>query len=486
MALTVRSALHFRKLDINLSGLVSDKGGCLGICSFILKNRKMRKQVLVIIAVAMAFIVKAQQPAEHVILVSIDGFRPDFYMESKWPAPNLHWMAENGVRAEGVRGVYPSVTYPSHTTLITGAKPARHGIYYNSPFEPTGQTGAWYWYEKEIKVPTLWDAVRAKGMKSAAFIWPVSTDAPVDYNIPEFWYLEGGYNRIQPMRDKDTPDGLMEELEREVLGKMTSNNFNGDYLNREDRTGEMAAYVLETYKPGFIALHLIATDHFQHEGGRDGEKVPFAVAAADRAIGKIREAAERAGILDKTTIIVSGDHGFVDIHSSLAPNVWLAKAGLMGTERDRGNWKATFHTSGAAAFLHLKDPKDIQSVKRVEDILNQLPEKTKKLFRVVNKEELRAVGADPNAWLALAPIPGVAMSGAATGDDLRPASGGTHGYFPDFKQIETGFVAWGAGIAQGKTLHQIGLEDVAPVIAALLELDFKCPDGVLFPGILKR
>ncbi|PIW05695.1 MAG: AP endonuclease [Cytophagales bacterium CG17_big_fil_post_rev_8_21_14_2_50_40_13] len=446
----------------------------------------MKKQILVLLLLMICAVANAQQAAQHVILVSIDGFRPDFYMEAKWPAPNLKWMAENGTKAEGVRGVYPSVTYPSHTTLITGAKPARHGIYYNSPFEEKGQTGAWYWYENEIKVPTLWDAVRAKGMKSAAFIWPVSVDAPIDYNIPEFWYLKEGTDRIEPMRDKDVPNGFFEELETEVLGKMNNNTFNGEFFNREDRTGEMAAYVLEKYKPNFIALHLIGTDHFQHQGGRDGEMVPFAVAAADRAIGKIKEAAERAGILENTTFIISGDHGFVDVHSLLSPNVWLANAGLMSTAQDRGNWKAAFHTSGAAAFLMLKDPKDIKTLTQVKQILNDLPEKTKKLFRVVSKEELAQVGADPNAFLAIAPIPGVAMSGSASGDDLKRGSGGTHGYFPDFKQIETGFVAWGAGVTKGKLVHKIGLEDVAPIIAALLGLDFTAADGVLFPGILKR
>ena len=323
-------------------------------------------------------------------------------------------------------------------------------------------------------------------MKSAAFIWPVSVDAPIDYNIPEFWYLKEGTDRIEPMRDKDIPNGFFEELEREVLGKMNNNTFNGEFFNREDRTGEMAAYVLEKHKPNFIALHLIGTDHFQHQGGRDGEMVPFAVAAADRAIGKIKEAAERAGILDKTTFIISGDHGFVDVHSLLSPNVWLANAGLMSTAQDRGNWKAAFHTSGAAAFLMLKDPKDTKTLNQVKQILNDLPEKTKKLFRVVSKEELAQVGADPNALLAIAPIPGVAMSGSASGDDLKRGSGGTHGYFPDFKQIETGFVAWGAGVTKGKLVHKMGLEDVAPVIATLLGLDFTAPDGVLFPGIIEK
>ena len=80
-------------------------------------------------------------PSEYIVLISIDGFRPQFYQEEQRPAPNRKQMAHHGVSVSGVRGVFPSVTYPSHTTMITGAKPIDHGIYYNAPFEPEEQTG---------------------------------------------------------------------------------------------------------------------------------------------------------------------------------------------------------------------------------------------------------------------------------------------------------------------------------------------------------
>src|SRR5215831_9264385 len=98
------------------------------------------------------------QPVKHVVLVSIDGFRPDFYLDPSWNMPNLRHLMQEGVYAESVKGVFPTVTYPSHTTIITGALPAKHGIYYNAPFEPEGPTGKWYWEKKLIRVPTLWDA----------------------------------------------------------------------------------------------------------------------------------------------------------------------------------------------------------------------------------------------------------------------------------------------------------------------------------------
>jgi predicted AlkP superfamily pyrophosphatase or phosphodiesterase len=449
-------------------------------------SKKINLLFLLTLAFGSHFTALAQnaKPAEHVVLISIDGFRPNFYLEDKWPAPNLQTMAKEGARSLGVTGVFPSVTYPSHTTVITGTTPAKHGIYYNAPFEPEGQTGRWYWENELIQVPTLWEAVRNDGMTSASFLWPVSVNAPIDYNLPEFWSLEG-YGRIEPMREMETPKGLLAEMELNVLGKLNEKTFNGDYLNREDRIGDMAGYILETYKPNLITLHLIATDHFQHSEGRDGPMVYKSIAATDRAIGKIMEAADRAGVLEKTTFIITGDHGFVNIHSSLSPNIWLVNAGLMENKDDRGNWKAAFHTSGASAFLHLRDKNDIQTVAQVEKILADLPENLKKLFRVVNRKELDEVGADPNAVLALAPIQGISFSGSISGDVLKPAKGGTHGYFPDFDEIETGFIAWGAGIRENVEIQEMGLVDVASVVKYLLDLSIELPESTLYPGIKK-
>ncbi|MFI8379490.1 alkaline phosphatase family protein [Leeuwenhoekiella sp. NPDC079379] len=450
-------------------------------------NTYILKATLVFFTMVMTNAVKAQNTriVDHVVLISIDGFRPEFYKESKWPVPNIKTFAESGVTANGVRGVFPSVTYPSHTTLITGALPATHGIYYNSPFEYDEPSEKWYWEYNLIKTPTLYDAVKKKGLTSASFIWPVSVGAPVTYNIPEVWTLDRAYGRIEPMRDNETPKGLLAEMETAVLGKMNERTFNGDYLNREDRTGEMAAYVLEEYKPNFMTIHLIASDHFQHEEGREGKKVPFALAAIDRAIGKIKEAAERAGVLDRTTFIITGDHGFVDIHSALKPNVWLSELGIVNADTERKEWKAYFNTSGAAAFLHLKDKNDTKTLAEINAKLAGLPVSIKKLFRVVGQEELQEIGTDPNVVLAINPIPGIAMSGKATGPLLEARSGGTHGYFPDIKQIQTGFVISGAGVASiSKQIDVIGLEDIAPLISKLLNLDFAVKDGIYHPGII--
>jgi len=439
--------------------------------------------VLLLTAVPLA----AQPRADHVVLVSVDGFRPDFYLPgSSWPAPNIQQMARDGAHAEGVRGVFPTVTYPSHTTIVTGALPARHGIYYNRPFEPEGQTGEWYWFESSIQVDTLWDAVRAADKQTAAISWPVTVGAPIDRFVPETYSLDPNSDRLAPMREGTTA-GLWQELEREATGRLNLRNYGAAYITRDDTTGAMAAYVLETHRPALLALHLITTDSAQHAHGRESDRARRAVGAADRAIGAVRDAAARAGILDRTAFVITGDHGFVDLHTQIMPNVWLAEAGLHGTEPDRGEWRATFHPSGGATFLHLRDAADEEALKAVRAILADLPQPTGRLFRIVERDELDEIGASPGVPFALTGALGVSFGSDATGDAIRPTDGGAHGFFPtDFPEILTGFVGWGAGFEAGRTVHRMGLTDIADLIAMLLDVDFESPDGAPPLGVLTR
>jgi predicted AlkP superfamily pyrophosphatase or phosphodiesterase len=425
----------------------------------------------------------------HVILISIDGLRPEFYKDPSWNMVHLRQAMQEGVYADGVDGVFPTVTYPSHTTMITGVKPLKHGVYYNTPSEPEGVTGKWIWQYSNIKVPTIFSLAKDKGLKTASVFWPVSVGSPATYNIPEYWYLpkEKGQDRTmgKALQENAQPAGLYEELEQHATGKLEELDFNGDYLGIDENLARMSCYLIRQYKPSFLAVHLVTVDHFEHEQGRDGDKVRAAVAGVDRAVKSIREAVAKAGIQDKTTIIVTGDHGFVDIHSSLSPNVLLAKAGLYDPQKP-GNWKAYFHPSGGGAFLQLKDKNDTQTKEKVLQLLKNLPPQQQKTFIVKSREELDAIGADPTAAFGLAAQQGYTFGATATGDFIRASKGGTHGFYPDFKEIQTGFVAFGNGIKKGVVIPQMGLVDIAPLISKLLNLDLPAGDGLLYNGVLAK
>ncbi len=421
--------------------------------------------------------------AKYVVLISVDGLRPDFYMDESWPMPNLQYMKKNGAYAEGVTGVFPTVTYPSHTTIITGATPANHGVYYNTIFSDTGSTGRWYREESHIKIPTLWDAVRAAGLTSAVVSWPVSVGAPADYLIPEDWVDDR--NGTRSVNPHVRPETLFSEIEREVTGRLVYSKVSLSNLAIDENFSRMAAYLIRTYKPNFTTLHIVSADHAQHGVGRQGDAVNKALAAADHALSNVLEAIEQAGIQDSTVVIVTGDHGFVNVHTSFAPNVLLAEKGIIRRNGNQNQWDAVFHSGGGSAFLHLKDPKNTKLLDQIRQMFKALPASQQKLFRIIEKDELTKVGADPHAVLAIAAAEGVSISGANNGDLIRAGRGGAHGYFPDFKNIQTGFVAYGKPINKNVAIPEMSLTDIAPLIAHLMGLQFNAPDGILLPGIVE-
>ncbi|MFL9483658.1 alkaline phosphatase family protein [Chitinophagaceae bacterium LWZ2-11] len=447
----------------------------------------MRKIYSLLLATVLVVSSASAQRAKHVVIISIDGFRPDFYKDDSWGAVNLRQLMNTGAYSDGVRGIFPTVTYPSHTTIMTGVSPLKHGIYYNTPFEPNGATGRWYWEYDSVKVPSLWTIAKQANLTTAGVWWPVTVGAPITYNFPEVWALPRTNVKanMDILSNSANPKGLFEEIQSNATGKLQLDDLSSDYLSHDENNARISAYLIRTYKPALLAVHLPCTDHFEHEEGRDGIKVRQAVAGADRAVKTILEAIERAGIKDSTTVFIVGDHGFVDIHTSIAPNVWLAKAGLINNVKT-GDWKAMFHQSGGSAFLHLKNKNDDKTLKQVKDLLASLPESQKKLFRVVERKELDAIGSDPNAVLALAPVQGIAVSAAITGEVLKSVKGGTHGFFPDFKEIQTGFIASGAGIQKGSVIPVMGLEDIAPLAAKLLGLEMPTADGTLYTGLLSK
>lgn len=422
------------------------------------------------------------QQAEHVILISIDGLRPDFYLDKSWPAPNLQRLKALGAWSRGVNSVFPSVTYPSHTSLVTGALPARHGIYFNSPVG--GLPNQWHWEASAIRTPTLFEAVRQAGGKSGAVQWPVTVGAPIDYNFPvrrAQGQEKGG--QLALTRPLVSPASLLDEVEKASGHAMSEADFDHHHIDRS--IGRMANHILATHKPQFLAIHFVSVDHLGHELGREGAELRKGLAQVDSLVGSVLATVERAGLTGKTAVIITGDHGMVDVDTHLAPNVWLAQKGLLD-KANKDSWQARFIPAGGSAFLYLQDKNDRATLRQVKKMLRRLP-RDQQRFRVLSRRQLDAAGANPEAVLALAFDPGVAYHAALEGEALRPAKkGGTHGYYPDFADIQTGFLAIGPGLQPGLEVKGMGIQDVAPFIAHLLGLNFHAPDGRLLPALTNQ
>jgi Uncharacterized proteins of the AP superfamily len=442
-------------------------------------------RVYIIVVLLLPCIAVPAQEVKHVVLISIDGFRPDFYREARWGAVNLQQMARKGVSADGVNPIFPSLTFPNHTTIITGELSARHGIYHNAPFSPDGKEVEWYWYEKDIQCPTLWDAVKKKGGVVVSVNWPVSVGAPVDYNITIV--KKKGMTQLAATSLYATPAGLMEEVQLNATGKLDSISFNTnqDLLVVDENMARIAGYLIRTHKPMLTTLRVTCVDHFAHIEGREGDLVQTAVAGVDRAVRTILESLQRAGIHENSAVIVTGDHGFVTVHHSFSPNIILKKAGLL-KDAAAGDWKAQFKPAGGAAFLYLKNSDDQKTLQQVIRLLKELPEYKEGKFRLIDRTQLDEAGCDPAAALALTAEPGYSFTASTKGSFVKAVQRGTHGYFPDFKEIQTGFVAFGAGLKQGVTIPVMSLTDVAPLVARLLKLPWSTTGTISTDAILKN
>ncbi|HEY6899054.1 MAG TPA: ectonucleotide pyrophosphatase/phosphodiesterase [Puia sp.] len=423
-----------------------------------------RSIFLVVVFMLVGWLVQAQD-VRHVVLITVDGFRPDFYLDSSWQAVHIRQLMAEGTYAKGVNSVLPSMTYPSHTTIVTGVQPARHGVYYNGMYEPNGSTGKSYWNDSSIRVRTLWKAAQDKGMKAAALFWPVSADAPVQYNIPDI----GGMG--EAVREKySKPAGFVDELRRNV--------FNGEAhieYGHDVNVGKIAAYVIKKDRPNLMTIHLFSVDHYEHQQGRDGELVRAAVRGADSAVGIIMDALKDAGIWKETVMIVTGDHGFVDVKTSVNPNIWLKQAGLL-TDVKTDDWKAQFFSVGGSTYLYLKDRKDAATLAAVRHMLDTVTN-GKRLFRMIDRKKLDAIGGNPEVEFALSGENGTSFGNGMTGEAVRPGHGGSHGYFPDFFEIRTGFVAAGPGVRKGGVIKEMSERDTAPAVARLLGLDMPGVEG---------
>lgn len=419
---------------------------------------------------------------KHVILITIDGMRGEMITDKEMPSPFLKSMKANGTFIKKVTGICPSSTYPSHTTIVTGALPSSHKIYYNSPFVENKDTTVSYWYADSIKVPTLWQAAKENGLTTASLFWPVSTKCDdIDYNIPEYWSVKRVSNQLDFIKPYCTPYGILEEIEEYAVGKLDHSNFGAGTLNRDAKTAYMANYIMNKYNPGLMTIHLITTDYAQHATGLSSQRVKETVASADNAVGLIVENLRLTGKMDSTVVVVCGDHGFSSIETAIAPNVWLTKMGLL-SEKPGGEWKACFHRGGATMFLYLKDKDDKKTLKQIKKMLSELPESTKGLFKIYDNEQLISMGADPECVLAIEPIKGVTCLSNRTGEDVFEKKGGNHGYMSGIDQ--TSCIIYGTK-AKGKEFDIIRQIDIAPYVMYLLGVDYKFADGSIPEFLIK-
>ena len=375
------------------------------------------------------------------------------------------------------------MTYPSHTSLATGARPARHGIVSNTIFDPATGSQMWYFENAAVKVPAVWDVAKANGLKTAGASWPVSVGAKIDVLFPESNQAPRDMTWLARARADSTP-GLVDAAVAALGGFGESDNR--DAVQRDRFTTAVATHIIRNERPNLLMIHLMESDTAQHADGPGSQASRDAIARIDAHVGAIVRAADEAGIRERTTFIISGDHGFSRVNALIQPNVILRDAGLLATD-ERGRvtaWQAVSH----ATAIRLRDPNDQALAQRAERAFAALADgKYRGIFRVVPRAELDTHGAYPDAAFFIEPAEGYYVSDGVAGGAVLVGTTrrGAHGFLPTESRMHTGLIISGAGARPGVPLPLVRQIDIAPTAARLLGFDMPDADGVPIVGVLK-
>jgi predicted AlkP superfamily pyrophosphatase or phosphodiesterase len=424
-----------------------------------------------------------------VLLISIDGFSAALFQDASLKIPTLRALAARGVAAAGLRPAFPSVTWPCHTTLVTGVTPARHGILGNEVMDRA--TGRVVRHEGDptdepIRAATVWDAAAAAGLATAALCWPRTRGVrSIRDNVPEFLAQEDFEAwTSRPLWDEARALGLPIERYADWSSSRPLTPMQ-DWL-----TLELTRHVLRRRPPELLLTHLLMVDAFQHEFGPHTPEARWALEHVDGLVATLLAELASTGRLETTDVMVLGDHGFVAVEQRALPNAALHAAGLLSIDA-RGTilpGGARVTANGGSAHVYVGDARG--AAERAREVLAATPG----VAEVLGPETFADLGLPAPARdstqgdLVLHAAEGWYFSSHATPERAAAASSyrGTHGHRTDDPRLHAAFLAAGPSIVEGARAGVLDQRDVAPTVAAILGLKLSAAERGAAPSVLRR
>jgi predicted AlkP superfamily pyrophosphatase or phosphodiesterase len=335
----------------------------------------------------------------------------------------------------------------------------------------------WYWYSSDIKVPTLWDAVHANHQPVASVSWPVSVGNPsIDYDIPEYWRATTA-DDVKLLRALSTP-GLVTALEK-ASGTTLAATF-GETPVADDARARMTASLIDLEHPQFTTLHILSLDGNEHEFGPGSPEANATLEAIDKSVGDLVAAARKSE--PDVVIVIVSDHGFQAIEHDVNLAIPFLAAGLATVDAKTHKvtgWQAEPWSAGGSVAVVLKDPNDKALHDKVAALLKQLAaDPANGIAKVIDKAEIEKRGGAVEAsfWIDLKL--GYEMGRNFVGPLVTAGSiKGTHGYFPDHKEMRATFMIDGASVKKHGSLGEIDMRDIAPTVAKVLGVSLPSATG---------
>lgn len=385
----------------------------------------MRRLLLLL---SLLFAAPAQAVPVPVILVSIDGFRPDYLDRNV--TPNLNALAAAGTRAAAMRSSWPTITFPNHYTLVTGLRPDRNGIIANTMEDPAipgvrfsmanrDAVGDRRWWDQG---EPIWVTAERAGLATATMFWPGS-EAPVHGIRPRQWLV-----------------------------------FD-DKLPETARVDQILAWADQPQRPALMTLYFDSVDHAGHEFGPDAAQINHAVQAVDAQIGRLVEGLKTRGIT--ANIIVVSDHGMAATDPARVIRLDLIAPQTSYRAITAGSFASIAAAPGQDTALAkaLLAKHDHMQCWRKADV-------PKRLHYGHNPRVPAFVCLAETGWLILPNLPTSEIK-----------AGGAHGYDNLAPEMAATFVAAGPAFKPGTMVPAFDNVDVQPLLLRLLGLKPMRTDG---------
>ena len=408
---------------------------------------------------------------------------------------NFQRIFQEGSYVQNVETIYPSLTYPCHTTIVTGNYPIKHGIINNTLLQPGVVSPDWNWFRRAIKGTTLYDEASKKNLTTAALLWPVTGKAKgIKYNLPEIFANRPWQNQIMVSLLSGTP-GYQWELNQR-FGHLR------DGLNQpelDDFVLESTLHTIKTKRPNILLAHFTDLDTKRHHYGAHSNESTKAIYRHDVRLGRIIETLEECGLYEDTTIIILGDHAALDENKAVSLNVLLHKQNLIEVN-GKGkiiNWKAYCKTCDGSAYIYVKDNNDSDSLRNIEQLLKELVDDPEGgIEQYITGKEAGEKGADSACAFMIEAREGFYFIEDYEGEYLRSVTRGDvinnkkymlacHGYSPEKTNYTTFFMAAGKGIRKNEVVPFMRLVDIGPTLACLLGLNLGETDGKVISQLLQ-
>ena len=386
------------------------------------------------------------------VVMSVDAMFTEDLAEVRHLPAFTEFMA-NAAIFEDVEAVYPTLTYPCHTTMLTGCWPDRAGVPHNERLAPGEPVAPWYWEYDSIKVPTAFDYAHDAGLTCASFEWPVTwkSGERIDWNVPEIVPFKEGMTWDDVFLPGCSPKAVeLYEKRRDMLVH--------EYPQFDEFFVQCAEEVIESHNPDVVFMHQVLLDHVRHECGVNAREIAEALREHDAWIGRIRRALEAQGTLDDTVFVVLSDHGQLEVDTDICPNVLLAAAGLLDVDETGRvtNWRAYVQSAGISAHLFIAPDAPAGTLETTLRVLQPLFDYGVVTDRFTPEEMREQFHNAGDFALVLEAAPTYAFANQAVGElfvgpdnsDYK-FSVATHGHLP-FRGEKPVFMVAGPGVVPGR------------------------------------